>query len=103
MNKYDMKRLSRRDLLEMLLELTTENEKLQQRNQELEDMLQDRTIAVEEAGSLAESALRLNNVFQAAQEAADQYLLNVQQRCRKLEEETEEKCAQLLKNAESQE
>ena len=33
----------------------------------------------EEAGSIAEAALRINRVFEAAQEAADQYLENIRQ------------------------
>lgn len=37
-----------------------------------------REIELEEAGSIAEAALRLNGVFEAAQKAADQYLHNVQ-------------------------
>lgn len=31
----------------------------------------------QEAGSIAEAALRLNKVFEAAQQAADQYLENI--------------------------
>lgn len=36
-----------------------------------------REIELEEAGSIAEAALRLNGVFEAAQKAADQYLESV--------------------------
>ena len=32
---------------------------------------------IDEAGSIAEAALKLNHVFEAAQEAAEQYLLSV--------------------------
>jgi hypothetical protein len=45
-----------------------------------EEQLASRRIEVENAGSIAEASLRLNGVFQAAQEAADQYLENVRQR-----------------------
>ena len=48
---------------------------------ELTDILQaerkKREIELREAGSIAEAALRLNGVFEAAQKAADQYLYNI--------------------------
>lgn len=48
----------------------------------LRDMLEEhrkrRRIELEEAGSIAEAALRLNGIFEAAQKAADQYLYNLQ-------------------------
>lgn len=81
MNNKDLNRLRRRDLLEMLLDLTKENELLRERNDELEAQLQDRMLTISEAGSLAEAALQLNGVFQAAQDACDQYTHNVQTRC----------------------
>lgn len=43
----------------------------------------NRQIELEEAGSIAEAALRLNKVFETAQKAADQYILNLKQRCEK--------------------
>lgn len=96
MNKKDLKRLRKRDLLEMLLDLTKENGLLRERNDELEAQLQDRMLIISEAGTLAEAALRLNGVFQAAQAACDQYTYNVQLRCQRMEEETKAKCMQML-------
>lgn len=43
----------------------------------IEEMKASREIELEEAGSIAEAALRLNGVFEAAQKAAEQYLMNV--------------------------
>ncbi len=77
MTSKDLKRLSRRDLLEMLLELSKENEQLRQEVKELQKQLDDRCIAIENCGSLAEAALQLNGVFQAAQAACDQYIENI--------------------------
>lgn len=45
---------------------------------ELEALRLSRKIQIEEAGSLAEAALRLNGIFETAQKAADQYLYNLQ-------------------------
>lgn len=39
-----------------------------------------RSIELEEAGSIAEAALKLNKVFEAAQDAADQYIYNIKRR-----------------------
>lgn len=101
MNKKDLRRLGRRDLLEMLLDLTKENEQLRKINKQLEEAIEDRTITQLKAGSLAEAALQLNGVFKAAQDAADQYLYNTQKRCKWMEEDTKKKCEQMLADAEN--
>lgn len=48
---------------------------------QMQAWLESRRIELEEAGSIAEAALRLNGVFEAAQKAADQYIYNLQQMC----------------------
>ena len=42
--------------------------------QSLQQQLRQRTLVMEEAGSIAHAAMELNGVFQASQRAADQYL-----------------------------
>ena len=96
MKKKELKRLGRKELLEMLLEVTKENERLRKQNNQLEKQLQDRAVMLEECGSIAEASLRLNEVFQAAQEACDQYIYNTKLRCEKMEEETKEQCRRML-------
>ena len=51
--------------------------------QKLTQKLESRALALSEAGSIAEAAIRINGVFEAAQRAAEQYLMNV----RKLSEQ----------------
>lgn len=82
MTDKELRRLSRVELLEMLLAQTEENERLRERLDEAEAALNDRRIEIERAGSLAEASLRLNKVFTAADEAARQYLENVQRMAR---------------------
>lgn len=36
---------------------------------------------IDEAGSIAEAAMELNQIFETAQKTADQYLQNVRQLC----------------------
>lgn len=42
---------------------------------------------LDEAGSIAEAALRLNGIFETAQQTADQYLYNLRIQCGLEEEE----------------
>ena len=86
MNQKDLQRLGRRDLLELLLELSKENEQLRECNRKLEQQLVDRMLTIANTGSITEAALQLNSMFQAAQAACDQYIYNVQLRCRQAEE-----------------
>ena len=77
MTDKELRRLSRKELLEMLIEQMNENEELKQKLDRAESELKDRNIMIENAGSLAEAALKLNDVFEAADRAAQQYLENV--------------------------
>lgn len=80
MTEKELRRLRRVDLMEMLLEQTKEVERLQAELEDTRKQLEDRRIMIEESGSLAQAALQLNKVFEAAQQAADQYLENIRQR-----------------------
>lgn len=88
---YDkrLKRLSREELLEMLIEQKKEVERLKMENQALTEQLKNRRITIAQAGSIAEAALRLNGIFEIAQRAADEYLENVQQLCEAQSDEKE--------------
>ena len=77
MTKKELKRMSRMELLELLLDIDRENERLRSENAELTAKLQDKQIKLEQAGSIAEAAFALNQVFEAAQAAADQYLSSI--------------------------
>lgn len=77
MTDKELKRLSRAELLELLLAQMEENEKLSRKLQEAETALENRRIEIEAAGTMAEAALRINGVFEAVDQAAKQYLENV--------------------------
>ncbi len=78
MTDKELKHLSRNDLLEILIAQMEENETLKAQLKAAQEQAGNRQIAIDEAGSIAEAALRLNGVFDAAQAAAAQYLENVQ-------------------------
>ena len=75
----ELKRLSRSDLIEIIYQYQQREEELLEENRVLQETLASRQIEIEKAGSIAEAALALNGVFEAAQKAADQYLANVKQ------------------------
>lgn len=90
MTEKDLKRLSRADLLEMLIDQSGELKKTQKTLRVAKTKLQSRRIAIDEAGSIAEAALQLNGVFEAAQASCEQYMENI----RTLSERQEAICAQ---------
>ena len=81
MTDKELKRLNRSELLQLLISQIEENEKLRGQIRQLEERLDERRIRIRDAGSIAEAALQLNHVFEAAQAAAQQYLDNVRLLC----------------------
>lgn len=106
--KYNnkLRKLKRVDLLEMLLEQSREMERLKIELEQTKRQLHDRNIKIENAGSIAEAAMQLNDIFNVAQDTANQYLDNIKymreasHSCAKRSlTETREKCANELANA----
>ena len=80
MTDRELRRLGRGDLIEILYQYQRREQQLEEQNAELRRRLEERSIRIEQAGSVAEAALSLNRVFESAQAAADQYLEEVQAR-----------------------
>jgi len=95
MKDKKLKRLSRAELLELLLEQTRETEQLQEKLDELQAQLESKDLKIREAGDLAHAVLAVNQVMEAAQQAAQQYLDNM----KLMEEETRRKCDEMLRSA----
>ena len=105
MTDKELRQLSRRDLLEMLIESEKENERLRSELEAAQSELQNRDIIVTDSGSLAEASLRLNGIFQAADDAVNQYIENVKKQYGgdyDAVSEAEAKAAEILKNAEEE-
>lgn len=77
MTEKELKKLSRLDLLQIIVDLNNENLELIKKIDELTNKLNNKDITITEAGSIAQAALQLNGVFTAAEEAAAQYLDNI--------------------------
>lgn len=119
MTDKELRKLSRGELLQMLITQIEETEALKGEIQTLkakiqetetrvqeeeakvqaaEERLKEREITLQNAGSIAEASLQLNGVFVAAQAAADEYLNNV----RRMSEIQEQLSQQLRLTAEAE-
>jgi len=72
-----LRKLSRFQLLELLARQERELQSLREELKTRDAALADRRICMEQSGSIAEAALKINEVFESAQRAADQYLLSL--------------------------
>ena len=87
MAEKELRRMSRSELIEIIYALKSNEESLQKKNAHLEEQLNNRTIQISEAGSIAEAALQLNDIFSTAQAAADDYLTSIKAANVSMEEE----------------
>lgn len=79
MDSKRLKKSSRQELLEMLLDATEENERLRHENEELRQEIESRRLICQNTGSLAEAALKLSGIFEAADKALKIYQANLEQ------------------------
>lgn len=86
--KNSLKNLSKLELLELLAEQEREIQTLKQQLEQKDAILQERTVCMEHAGNIAQAALNLNGVFEAAQKAAEQYVESVKEMVDKSLEKT---------------
>ena len=106
MTERQLRRASRADLLKLLLDERKEQDMLRQQIAQLQERLQYRQIAIDQSGTLAEAALRLSGIFDAAEIACQCYTENIralsgrqEEICRTMEQETREKCDRMLEQA----
>lgn len=99
MNK-ELRKLNRKELLEILLEQTKRIEELENEIEELKEKVESKKIIFKNAGSLADASLQLSGIFTVAQEAAEIYLTNIKElKLNKMLKETERKCKKREKEA----
>lgn len=85
-NKKELKKLTRIELLEMLVEQSREVDRLKSELEKAKQELNNKKIAIENSGSIAEAALALTGVFEKAQEAVDLYVANIEYKGNKANE-----------------
>lgn len=98
MTGNELRHMSRADLVEVIYEYQSREQDLLSKIEELTAQLEDRRIHIDNAGSIAEAALSLNHIFEAAQAAADQYLGEV----RKATPAEEQEARSIIADAETQ-
>lgn len=91
----EMRKLSRRELVDVIYQLKKNEEQLQEQIAALQETVDEKRIRVSVAGSIAEAAMDITQIFATAQTTADLYLQEIA--CRKAE--TEVQCAQMLEEA----
>lgn len=95
MTEKELKRLSRAELLELLLLQTRETERLQGKLKQMEEAAARRKLKVQEAGDLAHAVLAVNGVMESAQRAANQYLDNIKD----MHTQTKTQCEEIIGRA----
>ena len=103
MTAEELRKLSRTDLMEVLVAQMKENEILQKQVEKAKKLLSEREITLRESGTMAEAAMKLCGVFEAADAATKLYRENLENafsRSRDIIREAEEKAAQIISDAE---
>ena len=88
-NDKELKKMGRRELVDIIYQLKKNEQKLQDDIALLQDALQEKRLRFSQVGSVAEAAASITELFSAAQKTADLFLLEIS--CMK--KETEEECA----------
>ena len=98
MFQKELKKLSRRELVDIIYQLKKNEQQLQEEIDTLRKELVDKRIRLSVAGSIAEAAVTITDVFSSAQKTADLYLDEIA--CMK--KDTEEACARMIADAKKQ-
>lgn len=92
----ELKHLSRRELVDIIYQLKKNEQELQEEIGSIKNKLKDKRLQISTAGSIADAAMSVTNIFSTAQMTADLYLREIA--CMK--EETEKECAKKIEDAE---
>ena len=92
MENKNLKKITKKELLEILLSQAKRIDELEQELNKTKSKLESKKVTIEESGSIAEATLKLNNIFENAEETAKQYLFNIKEKCKKIENETKKAC-----------
>jgi hypothetical protein len=77
MKDKKLRKLSRKELLQILVTQSKKIEELEAKLRKAEQGLDDHVLIMKEAGTMAEAALRLNHIFEDADAACQQYLESI--------------------------
>ena len=77
MTDKELHKMSRSELLEIMLQQQKEIERLQAELDSANKLIESRKMLMRRSGSIAEASIKISEVFEAAQNAADRYLMSV--------------------------
>lgn len=97
MNIDELRKLGRKDLLEILLEQTKRIEELEIELEKVKKELNQRKISLKNVGSLAEASMVLSDIFKVADETANIYIQNIQELALKASKDTKKELRALKK------
>lgn len=86
MNEKDFRKLKRIELYEIMLAQAEEIDALRSELAATKEKLNNKKLKIEHSGSLAEASLKLTNIFEEAQKAADLYLFNLKRKAGDVDE-----------------
>ena len=92
----ELKHLSRQELVDIIYQLKKNEQEMQEEIESLKNELEDKRIRISTAGSIADAAMSVTNVFSTAQMTADLYLREISY----MKEDTEKECAKKIEEAE---
>lgn len=92
MDNNKLRKISKKELLEILLSQAKRIDELEQELNKTKSKLESKKITIEKSGSLADAALKLNGIFENAEETAKQYLYNIKEKCKKIENDSKKMC-----------
>ena len=105
----ELKKLSRRELVDIIYQLKKNEQQMQEKITALEEALQEKRVRISVAGSIAEAAADITNLFSTAQLTADLYLHEItcmkadtERACAKMIEDARARAEQIIAGAESQ-
>lgn len=73
----ELRKLKRADLLELLVAQSEEIDLLREELARTQKQLEEKNVQIQQAGSIAEAAVQISGLLNAAQEAADIYLQSI--------------------------
>lgn len=97
MNEKELRKISRKELLELLLEQANRIVDLENELTEMKAKLDDKKIMLNEAGNLAEASLKITDLFQKTMETCKIYSDNIDELNSRIEKEVREKYEEIEK------
>ena len=99
MQNKDLRRMSRKDLLEILVEQQKIIEELKSKISKYEENEESERIVIDNAGSIAEAVVSLSDIFNHAQSVADQYLHEIENLKKRSAQQAQEECDRMIEGA----